>query len=184
VSARRCREILTPPRIPRAVPPPGRVPPWATFTCPSASARRPDIRPAALHGINPRWGLVSGEGLRTPSLRLDAVGWYPAAAPSTWRWWPGYSVFRRPPHHTAWVRRACVSTCGTARSDPSSSRRVQILMLAAGRLLGAGATVQELILPEPFNQLRDAHTDSNRGALVVPAGIPVGVRDPRPRPAG
>jgi hypothetical protein len=43
---------------------------------------------------------------------------------------------------------------------------VQILMLAAGRLLGAGATVQELILPEPFNQLRDAHTDSNRGALV------------------
>ena len=58
------------------------------------------------------------------------------------------------------------------------------LMLAAGRLLGAGATVQELILPEPFNQLRDAHTDSNRGALVVPAGIPVGVRDPRPRPAG
>ena len=118
------------------------------------------IRPASfngIYGLKPSWGAVSREGLRMASLTLDTVGWY------------GRSV------DDLILVAECFRLLGIAEVAPVAPKGLRVglcrspvwefiepageaaLLLAAKRLADAGAIVEELTLPDPFNGLAAAH---------------------------
>jgi Asp-tRNA(Asn)/Glu-tRNA(Gln) amidotransferase A subunit family amidase len=118
------------------------------------------IRPASFNGIyghKPSWGLVSREGARMSSITLDTVGWY------------GRSVddlilvgtaFRIAEDATPVVVKGLrVGLCRSPVWHAIEPSGELALATAAKRLANAGAIVEELQLPEPFNRLHDAHAD-------------------------
>lgn len=119
------------------------------------------IRPAAfngIYGIKPSWGVVSREGVRMSSMTLDTVGWYGRCVDDLIM---VAEAFRLPPAQPApqgpeGLRIGLCRSPVWSRIDPSGA---DALMLAAARLRDAGAILEEIVLPEPFNRLHDAHAD-------------------------
>ncbi|MDR3538458.1 MAG: amidase [Acetobacteraceae bacterium] len=118
------------------------------------------IRPASFNGIyghKPSWNVVSREGVRMSSMTLDTVGWY------------GRSVddlilvgtaFRIPEDKTpVTVKGLRVGLCRSPAWHAIEPAGELALATAAKRLADAGAIVEDLELPEPFNRLHDAHAD-------------------------
>jgi Asp-tRNA(Asn)/Glu-tRNA(Gln) amidotransferase A subunit family amidase len=115
------------------------------------------IRPASfngIYGIKPTWNLLSREGVRMSSITLDTVGWY------------GRSVddlilvgtaFRLPADQTlVAVKGLRVGLCRSPVWHAIEPAGVTALENAARLLAAAGAIVEELVLPAPFDQLLDA----------------------------
>lgn len=115
------------------------------------------IRPASfngIYGIKPSWNLLSREGVRMSSITLDTVGWY------------GRSVDDLILVGTAFrlaadsvpiaVKGLRVGLCRSPVWHAIEPAGVTALETAARRLADAGAIVEELVLPAPFDQLPEA----------------------------
>jgi len=120
------------------------------------------IRPAAfngIYGIKPSWGLVSREGVRMSSLTLDTVGWYGRCVDDLIM---AAEAFRLPKSSRPVSPDPKGLKVGLCRSpvwshiEPSGE---DAFLLAASRLQDAGAIVEELVLPDPFNGLYEAQID-------------------------
>jgi Asp-tRNA(Asn)/Glu-tRNA(Gln) amidotransferase A subunit family amidase len=130
------------------------------------------IRPSSFNGIygmKPSWGLVSREGVRMSSMTLDTVGWYGRSVDDLIL---VGSVFRLPGDTTpVEVKGLRVGLCRSPVWGHIQPGGELALDTAATRLTAAGAIVEELVLPEPFNRLHDAHTaivNSEGGASFLP----------------
>lgn len=130
------------------------------------------IRPSsfnAIYAMKPSWGLVSREGVRMSSITLDTVGWYGRCVDDLIL---VGSVFRLPGDTTpVEVRGLRVGLCRSPVWHQIESGGEIALETAARRLAAAGAIVDELVLPDPFNRLHDAHTaivNSEGGASFLP----------------
>ena len=119
------------------------------------------IRPAAfngIYGIKPSWGVVSREGVRMSSMTLDTVGWYGRCVDDLIM---VATTFRLPPAQTppAGPEGLRIGLCRSpvwSHIEPSSA---DALSIAAARLRDAGAIVEEIVLPAPFNGLHEAQAD-------------------------
>ena len=119
------------------------------------------IRPAAfngIYGIKPSWGVVSREGVRMSSMTLDTVGWYGRCVDDLIM---VATTFRLPPAQTppASPEGLRIGLCRSpvwSHIEPSGA---DALSMAAARLRDAGAIVEEIVLPAPFNGLHEAQAD-------------------------
>jgi Asp-tRNA(Asn)/Glu-tRNA(Gln) amidotransferase A subunit family amidase len=120
------------------------------------------IRPAAfngIYGLKPSWGVVSREGVRMSSMTLDTVGWYARCVDDLIM---VAEAFRLPkvsqpvPSGPEGLR---VGLCQSPVWSHIEQSGADALMLAASRLRDAGAIVEELALPAPFDGLHDAQAD-------------------------
>ncbi len=119
------------------------------------------IRPAAFNGIygmKPTWGVVSREGVRMSSLTLDTVGWYGRCAEDLAMVAAAFRFPQAEPYR-AGPQGLRVGLCRSPVWSSIEPAGAEALMLAARRLQDAGAIVEEITLPEPFNHMLDAHTD-------------------------
>jgi Asp-tRNA(Asn)/Glu-tRNA(Gln) amidotransferase A subunit family amidase len=116
------------------------------------------IRPAAfngIYGLKPSWGRVSREGLRMSSITLDQLGWYGRSVDDlilvaeAFRFVPDTAPVS--------VRGLRVGLCRSPVWHAIEPGGVAALDSAAKRLAEAGAIVEDLVLPDPFNHLHDAH---------------------------
>ena len=118
------------------------------------------IRPASYCGVfamKPSWGFVSTEGARRFAPSLDTVGWFArdveglAAVYDAFDPEPAVSV----PYAVAGSRIGWCRTPFWHRVEPSMA---QAFARARDMLEAAGARVEELALPAPFETLLDLHT--------------------------
>jgi Asp-tRNA(Asn)/Glu-tRNA(Gln) amidotransferase A subunit family amidase len=120
------------------------------------------IRPAAFNGIygmKPTWGVVSREGVRMSSLTLDTVGWYGRCAEDLAMVAAAFRFPKVTEHYRSGPEGLRVGLCRSPVWSEIEPAGADALMLAARRLQDAGAIVEELTLPEPFDRMLDAHTD-------------------------
>ena len=115
------------------------------------------LRPASFNGIyghKPTWGIVSREGVRMSSMTLDTVGWYGRCVDDLIL---VGTAFRIPEDKTpVQVKGLRVGLCQSPAWHAIEPGGEQALATAARRLSDAGAIVEELVLPEPFNRLLEA----------------------------
>lgn len=130
------------------------------------------IRPASfngIYGLKPSWGLVSREGVRMSSMTLDTVGWFGRCVDDLIL---VGQAFRLPGDITpVEVKGLRVGLCRSPVWGQIEPAGALALETAAARLCDAGAIVEPLTLPEPFNGLHDAHTaivNSEGGASFLP----------------
>ena len=93
------------------------------------------------------------------SLTLDTVGWYGRCVEDLAMVAAPFRFPNATEPHRAGPEGLRVGLCRSpvwSSIEPAGDRAS---MLAAKRLQDAGAIVEELILPEPFNHMLDAHTD-------------------------
>ncbi len=116
------------------------------------------IRPAAFNGIygmKPSWNVVSREGVRMSSVTLDTVGWYGRCAEDLALM---AAAFRIPDfRQTIAVRGLRVGLCRSPVWSKIEPAGATALDAAAKRLSAEGALIDELVLPEHFNRLIEAH---------------------------
>lgn len=120
------------------------------------------IRPAAyngIYGLKPSWGVVSREGVRMSSMTLDTVGWYARCAEDLLMVAEAFRFPKAVAPGPAGPEGLRVGLCRSPAWPSIEPAGAEALMLAAGRLRDAGAVVEELVLPEPFDRLHDAHAD-------------------------
>ena len=130
------------------------------------------IRPSSFNGIyghKPSWHLLSREGVRMSSITLDTVGWYGRCVEDLIL---VGTAFRIPEDTTpVTVKGLRVGLCRTPSWPAIEPAGETALTAAAKRLADAGAIVEPLDLPEPFNGLLDAHADiaaTEGGASFLP----------------
>lgn len=116
------------------------------------------IRPASfngIYGLKPSWGRVSREGVKMSSITLDTVGWYGRSVDDLVL---VASAFRIPEDTTPIdVRGLRVGLCRSPVWHAIEPGGVMALDSAAAKLSAAGAIVEELVLPEPFERMHAAH---------------------------
>src|SRR5690606_18609810 len=124
------------------------------------------IRPAAYNGIyalKPTHGAVSNEGAKMYSPTLDTIGWYGrsvddlALVAEAFRLLPA----QMPPR--ADLKGVRIGLCRGPNAADLEDSGEAALMAAASLLSEAGAVVEALSLPEPFNTLTLAHRHIMRG---------------------
>jgi Asp-tRNA(Asn)/Glu-tRNA(Gln) amidotransferase A subunit family amidase len=130
------------------------------------------IRPASFNGIygmKPSWNRVSREGVRMSSMTLDTVGWYGRSVEDLALVAEAFRISRD--SQPISVRGLRVGVCQSPVWREIEPAGKLALSTAAQRLADAGAIVEELDLPEPFNRLHDAHTaivSTEGGASFLP----------------
>jgi Asp-tRNA(Asn)/Glu-tRNA(Gln) amidotransferase A subunit family amidase len=116
------------------------------------------IRPASfcgIYGLKPTWGRVSREGLRMSSITLDTLGWYGRGVDDLILVGTAFRIAEdATPISLKGLR---VGLCRSPVWHAIEPGGVMALESAAKRLAEAGAIVEELVLPEPFNHLHAAH---------------------------
>jgi Asp-tRNA(Asn)/Glu-tRNA(Gln) amidotransferase A subunit family amidase len=115
------------------------------------------IRPASfngIYGIKPTWNLLSREGVRMSSVTLDTTGWYGRSVDDLILVGTAYRLTE----HTTpvAVTGLRVGLCRSPMWDAIEPAGAAALETAAKRLAAAGAIVEELVLPTPFDRLTDA----------------------------
>ncbi len=127
------------------------------------------IRPAAftgLYALKPTWNRVSREGARLYAATLDTVGWYGRSVQDLAVAAEAFGV--PPAANPVELRGLRVGLCrgpNWHRIEPSGARALEE---AGKRLAAAGARVEELVLPDPFQRLPAAHAAiSHREAGVA-----------------
>jgi Asp-tRNA(Asn)/Glu-tRNA(Gln) amidotransferase A subunit family amidase len=116
------------------------------------------IRPASFNGIygmKPSWNRVSREGVRMSSMTLDTIGWYGRSVEDLALVAEAFRIQRDPV--PAAVKGLRVGVCRSPVWREIEPAGAQALSTAAARLADAGAIVEDLDLPDPFNRLHDAH---------------------------
>ncbi len=115
------------------------------------------IRPASfngIYGLKPTWSRVSREGIRMSSISLDTVGWYGRSVDDLAL---VATAFRIPEDPTPVIVRGLrVGLCRSPVWHAIEPAGVTALESAAEKLTAAGAIVEELVLPEPFERLHAA----------------------------
>ena len=130
------------------------------------------IRPASfngIYGLKPSWNRVSREGVRMSSMTLDTIGWYGRSVEDLILVAEAFRIDRDPTPVS--VKGLRVGLCRSPVWREIEPGGELALSTAAKRLEAAGAIVEELELPEPFNRLQDAHTaiaNSEGGASFLP----------------
>jgi Asp-tRNA(Asn)/Glu-tRNA(Gln) amidotransferase A subunit family amidase len=117
------------------------------------------IRPASFNGIyamKPSWNRVSREGVRMSSMTLDTVGWYGRCVEDLVLVAEAFRI-QRDPMPVA-VKGLRVGVCRSPVWREIEPAGTLALSTAAQRLADAGAIVEAIDLPNPFNRLHDAHT--------------------------
>ena len=116
------------------------------------------IRPASFCGVfalKPTWGLVSTEGVKAFAPSLDTVGWHARSAEDLSLL---LDVFDPAPLQAVPeidLRRARVARCRSPawpQADASTRRAFDV---ASAALQAAGAIVEELVLPSPFERMHE-----------------------------
>jgi Asp-tRNA(Asn)/Glu-tRNA(Gln) amidotransferase A subunit family amidase len=119
------------------------------------------IRPASFNGIyamKPSWGTLSREGVHLISVMLDTVGWYGRSvddlilAAEAFRL-PG--IGELPARSVAGLRIGYCETPFWSRAEAGARKAMAV---AAERLQRAGALLEEIVLPDRFADLAEAHT--------------------------
>jgi Asp-tRNA(Asn)/Glu-tRNA(Gln) amidotransferase A subunit family amidase len=115
------------------------------------------IRPASfngIYGLKPSWGRVSREGVRMSAMSLDTVGWYGRGVDDLAL---VAKVFRIPDDAApVAVRGLRVGLCRSPVWHAIEPAGITALEGAAARLTAAGAIVEELTLPPPFDRMHAA----------------------------
>jgi Asp-tRNA(Asn)/Glu-tRNA(Gln) amidotransferase A subunit family amidase len=130
------------------------------------------IRPASfngIYGIKPTWNLLSREGARMSSITLDTVGWYGRSVEDLILVGTAYRLAE----YTApvAVRGLRVGLCRSPVWQSIEPAGAAALESAAQRLADAGAIIDELVLPAPFDRLAEAQSiiaSSEGGASFLP----------------
>jgi Asp-tRNA(Asn)/Glu-tRNA(Gln) amidotransferase A subunit family amidase len=115
------------------------------------------IRPASfngIYGLKPTWSLVSREGIRMCSISLDTVGWYGRSVDDLILVAKAFRIPENPAPIA--VRGLRVGLCRSPVWHAIEPAGVTALEGASARLTAAGAIVEELVLPEPFDRLHAA----------------------------
>ncbi len=115
------------------------------------------IRPASfngIYGLKPSWGLVSREGARMSSMTLDTVGWYGRCVDDLILMGRAFRIEQDTAPVA--VKGLRVGLCRSPAWPAIEPGGETALMAAARRLAAAGAIVDELVLPDPFNRLIEA----------------------------
>jgi len=115
------------------------------------------IRPATfngIYGIKPTWNLLSREGVRMSSITLDTVGWYGRSVDDLILVGTAYRLAEDTTPVA--VKGLRVGLCRSPVWDAIEPAGITALETAAKRLAAAGAIVEDLVLPAPFDRLPDA----------------------------
>jgi Asp-tRNA(Asn)/Glu-tRNA(Gln) amidotransferase A subunit family amidase len=115
------------------------------------------IRPASfngIYGIKPTWNLLSREGVRMSSITLDTVGWYGRSVEDLILVGTAYRLAEDTASVN--VKGLRIGLCRSPVWSAIEPAGAAALETAAKRLLDAGAIVEELVLPSPFDRLPDA----------------------------
>lgn len=130
------------------------------------------IRPASfngIYGLKPSWSRVSREGLRMSSITLDTIGWYGRSVADLILVGTAYRIAEdTTPISPRGLR---VGLCRSPVWHAITPDGAAALDTAAKRLADAGAIVEDLTLPEPFNHMHAAHkviVNSEGGASFLP----------------
>jgi Asp-tRNA(Asn)/Glu-tRNA(Gln) amidotransferase A subunit family amidase len=112
------------------------------------------IRPASFCGvwaIKPTWNIVSTEGAKRFSTTLDTIGWFGRSAQDLRLL---YDVLEPATDADAFeLSGARIAVCRTPMWDSADAATRDAMSVAAQRLRAAGATVEMLELPAPFDRL-------------------------------
>ena len=120
------------------------------------------IRPASFngnYGMKPSWGAVSREGLKMASVTLDTVGWYGRSVDDLILVAEAFRLLEMEKVAPVPPKGLRVGLCRSPVWDHIEPAGEAALMLAAKRLADAGAIVEDLTLPEPFDGISAAHAD-------------------------
>jgi Asp-tRNA(Asn)/Glu-tRNA(Gln) amidotransferase A subunit family amidase len=118
------------------------------------------VRPASycgVFGMKPTWNLISNEGAKTFAASLDTVGWFARTAADLELLYDVLDPEPAPPAAALELGGARVGVCRTPMWPEAEPATREALMAAAERLRGAGASVEDLDLPSPFEALREHH---------------------------
>jgi Asp-tRNA(Asn)/Glu-tRNA(Gln) amidotransferase A subunit family amidase len=130
------------------------------------------IRPASfngIYGIKPTWNLLSREGVRMSSITLDTVGWYGRSVDDLILVGTAFQLAEDTTRIA--VKGLRVGLCRSPVWEAIEPAGATALETAAKRLAEAGAIVEDLVLPEPFNHLHDAQNtivNSEGGVSFLP----------------
>jgi Asp-tRNA(Asn)/Glu-tRNA(Gln) amidotransferase A subunit family amidase len=116
------------------------------------------IRPASfcgIYGLKPSWGRVSREGLRMSSITLDTLGWYGRGIDDLILVGTAFRIAEDTTKVS--VKGLRVGLCRSPVWHAIEPGGIAALEAAASKLAAAGAIVEELVLPEPFNRMHAAH---------------------------
>jgi len=120
------------------------------------------VRPASfngIYGLKPSWGAVSREGLKMASVTLDTVGWYGRCVDDLILVADVFRLLQANEVAPVEPRGLRVGLCRSPVWNKIEPAGEAALLLAAKRLADAGAIVEDMTLPEPFDGLAAAHAD-------------------------
>ena len=114
------------------------------------------IRPASFcgtYGMKPTFGRISFEGAKHYSVHLDTIGLFGRSAQDLWLLAQAYRLVGSDPPPTGSVAGLRIGLCETPVWNEASEDARQALHLAGRMLAAAGATLEPLVLSEPFGRL-------------------------------
>ncbi len=120
------------------------------------------IRPASFTGIyafKPSWGVVSREGMKANAPSMDTVGWYGRGIEDLALVATAFRLFETEAPVPASVAGLRVGLCRGPTWASIEPAGEAALLAAANRLADAGAIVEPLDLPAPFEALVQAYQD-------------------------
>ena len=118
------------------------------------------LRPASfcgVYGFKPTWGVINREGLRMNSPTNDTLGWYGRSIEDIELLCNAFRIEDDEPAPAFQIEGARIAVCRSPVWDNAEPATRQAMADAASILTKAGAQVTELILPEPFEGMADAH---------------------------
>ena len=115
------------------------------------------IRPASFNGVNaikPTWNVVSQEGAKKYSTTLDTIGWYARSVEDLTLLADVFEITDSPKIQTTDTGKTLrLAYCKTVTWPEASDDMQQAFMDVIEQLREAGITVDELPLPEYFDEL-------------------------------
>ena len=118
------------------------------------------IRPASFCGVyamKPTHGVVNTEGAKRYSHTLDTIGWYGRSPADLHLVARAFRLFGTEAPMTKTVAGLRIGLCRGPHWGVAAPESQEALVTAAKRLEAAGAVVEELTLPAPFDSISRAH---------------------------